>query len=267
MLPFHPPRERPGLPRRGHPLTPDFAFFPVGPYSLRDVIRGRLAPVSTVGSANIRMSSGRRWGPCVEFTSASASNYFSLGYNGSNLILPTLGCTILLHHRKTDGTNRDSHPFGVAVTDNNQRCNVHLPFVDGVVYWDYGDISGNNRISVGGLSFGDDLWAFAAGGAGMQIWQRYNYGMPILRASSTIGVSRVSTTNDFRLGGSVNTSDLAENAFLYVYRRQLPPAAITAALINPFCWMESGTLSVVPQSAVAPPPAERVPPAAVRLWR
>jgi hypothetical protein len=90
------------------------------------------------------------------------------------------------------------------------------------VYWDFGgSLEGTTRLSVSGLTFGDNIWVFTTGARGMEIWQD-----GIRRASNTANPTRTATTtDDFMLGSgpSAIVSDPADCYFFYLYSRQLSP--------------------------------------------
>ena len=48
--------------------------------------------------------------------------------------------------------------------DTSHRLNIHLPYADGTIYWDYGNISGNGRSAVNwGANTGEiHVWAFTS---------------------------------------------------------------------------------------------------------
>jgi hypothetical protein len=150
-------------------------------------------------------------------------------------------CATLLY-RKRDTTNRDSTAFGsTAVTDAN-RFQVHLPYTDGIVYFDYGGTtSGSSRISVSGLTFGNDVWSFNNSPTGLQIWQN-----GILRASNS-GGSQTRTSGLLRMFGSGWTtggSDAANTAVFLVHDRALTAAEIISLSNNPWQIFKTQTKSL-----------------------
>lgn len=220
------------LPDLSHPLVPDSAFlFNEG---AGKTLVNLIQPVTgTIQTTNFAWRGTRKLtGPGLEWT--AIDQHADLG--ADNRILPTQGCTIILHYRKTDGTNRDSAAFGVNSSTVGDRCGVHLPFSDGVVYWDFGGATEDaTRESVSGLTFGDDVWAFTTGSRGMEIWQNASK-----RSSNTANPTRNSTTNQFTLGKHGSTtakSDTAEHGFLFIYKRQLSEADIIAVTLDPFAWV------------------------------
>lgn len=154
---------------------------------------------------------------------------------GPNSALPTQEITIVLGWRKTDATLRESTAFGTGGPGTaTTRMGCHLPYSDGVVYWDYENTSAG-RLTASGLTFGNDLWVFTAGQArGMEIWQN-----GYLRASKTTAEVRTTSANDFYINqgnGLVigSSGDLAQCWLFRMYNRQLSPSCIAQTFRDPW---------------------------------
>ena len=149
--------------------------------------------------------------------------------------LPVGPCTVALGYRKTDATLRDSYAFGVDDVDVITRLNVHLPYVDGVVYFDYGGIgAGTTRVSVSGLAFGSNFWVFSTGPRGMEIWQD-----GALRASNTANPTRRNDAGTGLYIGGMDAipftdGDLAEYSYFAMWGRQLSRQDIVALSGEPY---------------------------------
>lgn len=176
-----------------------------------------------------------RSGPRARSVDALGNDLMAFG--DSSLFLPTAAVTFIIGYRKTDTTNRVVSAFGVLNgpaqdPTGAQRCGCHLPFSDGTVYWDFGSASSPGRISIGGLTFGDDVWGFSSGAAGMTIHQN-----GILRQTGS-AVTRTATSTGWGIfqgnGGSIATSDLAECNFCYMYSWQLSQGDIREISLNPW---------------------------------
>ncbi len=144
--------------------------------------------------------------------------------------LPTGPSTILLGWHKRDASNRASAAFGVDDTTN--RIGVHLPYSDGTVYFDYGGASeGSTRLSIGGLTFGDDFWAFTTGPRGMEIWQN-----SLLRATNSANPTRSNVASPFYLGlgQGMLSADNADAWYFAIYTRQLRVEEIQSVTAQPF---------------------------------
>lgn len=150
------------------------------------------------------------------------SGYLPLGPNSS----------FVLHYRKRDGTARASGAFGfISTGTGTARVGVHLPWSDGIVYFDFGGVDANHRVTKSGLTFGDDVWAFTTGSRGMEIWQN-----GILQATNAVTPTRTQTAGvDFALFRHDGTaSDNANAGVLLIYNRQLDRHEILALSIDPW---------------------------------
>lgn len=163
------------------------------------------------------------------------------------------GMTVALGYRKTDTTNRASTAFAVNLGGGGARTNVHLPYSDGGTYFDYGgNTEGVNRVSVGGLTFGNNFWVFSTGPRGMEIWQDR-----ILRAFNTANPTRGSSSADAVLGDVTAdaslTSDLAEWDYFAIWHRQLSSGEIVSLTDQPFQMFRAPAYVVL--RAATPPTA------------
>ncbi len=147
-----------------------------------------------------------------------------------NAEVPTTAVTILLHQRKTDAINRRAGAFSIDSQDTD-KCAAHIPWLDGKVYWDFGGtIEGTSRLSISGLTFGDDVWVFVAGSRGMEMWQNGT-----LVGSHGNSVTRTVGSVNWRLGtGASYGNDLVEYSFLALWERELSHSEIRLASNNPF---------------------------------
>ena len=87
-------------------------------------------------------------GPGIEGTPASAgvggADQVHLGI--ADYLVPTKNVTTILWQRKTDSNNRVSASFGVGPSGfSSTQYGAHVPYNDGIIYWDFGGNSGNNR--------------------------------------------------------------------------------------------------------------------------
>jgi hypothetical protein len=135
----------------------------------------------------------------------------------SSAFIPASSVSIVYAFRKRDTGFNNCYAFAHL----GGQCQALVPFGDGVVYWDFGGFSeGSTRLSVSGLSFGDDIWVFTTGARGMEIWQN-----GVKRHSNTANPSRSASTDTFYLGhgsGAAFTDAVDANLF-YFYQRQLSP--------------------------------------------
>ena len=158
------------------------------------------------------------------------------GINGFQLLpseqTPTGPACATLLYRKRDNTNREAVAFGTSLGNDATRFLAHLPYSDGVVYFDYGGISvGSTRLSVAGLTFGNDVWSFNNSPTGLQIWQN-----GILRASNNNAARTRTNTAGLNIGGvGINAyTDAANTAVFLVHNRALTAAEIISLSRNPW---------------------------------
>lgn len=222
----------------GHPLAQGL----VGCWLMNEGGGRRIADLASLNSLNFSVSSDV-WGLTkrgfVAFNNAvTASGGF---HTNTARFIPTKNVTIVINKFKTDTTNRASSGFGVLNSDlgTSRRCGAHLPWSDGIVYWDFGGATGSNRISKSGLTFGDDIWAFSAGDKGMKMYQN-----SILWASSTTSITR-GTTNaiDFYIGNGNNdaalySTDICKFGFCYFYNRILLPSEVRDLSFAPYQFIQ-----------------------------
>lgn len=154
------------------------------------------------------------------------------GTNGSSYLPLGPGASFTIHYRKRDGTNRASGGFGLATSGTGTaRVGVHLPWSDGVIYFDFGGVDASHRVSVAGLTFGDDVWTFTVGLRGMEVWQN-----GILRASNAANPTRTATPANFAIftHDAVGSSDNANAGVLLIHNRQLDRREILALSLDPW---------------------------------
>lgn len=176
--------------------------------------------------------SGTTWGmtrsgPAVAHTATSDAVSF-----GTDDWTPTGDCTVVLGLRKRDATNRASGAFGASPCPSTaSRIGAHLPYSDGTVYFDYGGSSeGTTRLSVGGLTFGHDLWCFTVGPRGMEIWQN-----GVRRAANAATPTRVRAGNPWYLNNHDNAGgDLADDWLVAMYDRQLTESECATYPARPY---------------------------------
>lgn len=173
-----------------------------------------------------------KWGRYLELTSAGTSEAI-ISANSRSEWVPASNVTVSICYQKSDGTNRASQLCGVDVGLSGAAyyMNMHVPYSDGVVYWDLGGTGGANRCSVGGLTFGADHFVFTSGTRGMEIWQN-----GILRASNANNPTRsVDVTHPYKFGGmNTQISDLVKLNMHCMWKRQLSLREIYELNTDPY---------------------------------
>lgn len=151
-------------------------------------------------------------------------------------LVPTTSITISMGYRKTDATARLATAAGIDGVTTAGRCNIHLPYNNNVVYWDFGGVtSGVSRITASGLQFGDDCWSFTASsnGSGMAIWQNGKR-----RAAQSGATTRTVFGANWTLGtGAGLGSDLAEYKWVAMHNIALDGSRIRQLHDEPFALM------------------------------
>jgi hypothetical protein len=148
----------------------------------------------------------------------------------SDSVLATSETSFFIHYEKHDTTNRASALFGINVsTGDPDRCGAHAPYSDGTVYWDFGgSTEGATRLSVAGLTFGNDVWCFNTGPRGMEIWQNGH-----LVASNAATPTRTLSGNQLALGIHAGTgSDLVYYYSATMFNMQVPETLCRAITGN-----------------------------------
>jgi len=138
----------------------------------------------------------------VSFSNTS----YRLEIAGSLLVKqPTTGCTILYIRKLQDVTVRASRHFGFTASGSGVLL-AFVPWSDGLIYWDYGGSSGNNRLTWSGYTKATNIeyWAFTAGVGGTSIYFNGD-----LKASKSVTISRTASP-EFRLNGATGPGDLQD---------------------------------------------------------
>lgn len=211
----------------GHPLCPNFGFV-CNDGLVRDIVRN----VQATWAAGDWAPTTSRGYPTKGRKHTATSDTTTLGLTA--LLLPLANCTLVLGYQKTDGTNRNSAAIGNNSGVNAGECDCLIPFGDGTVYWDWGGSAGGQRVSVAGLTFGDDVWVFTVGPREQAIYQN-----GISRASNGNNATRTDQAADTLLFGKLGatTSDLALYKFLWIYHRQLSVREIVDISAQPYQWV------------------------------
>lgn len=231
---------------QGHPLCPKFGFV-CNDGIIKDLVTGLVGVPSQAGTPPSNFPA--KWSPGSIRGYAGTrvlehdTTYLFDRLGDGNLLLPNNNITFVCGYQKTDATLRNARAFGGEVaTSAGFIVTAYLPWQDGTVYWDWSDQS-SGRLSVGGLSFGNDIWVLTTGPRAQEIWQN-----GILRATKSpapakgtygAGTEQVAlgkaTSGSFGVDG---TSDFAKYMFLYIYWRQLSEKEIAEITAFPFCWVE-----------------------------
>lgn len=204
--------------------------------ALRDLAGNRTPSLNNNGADGLAYvglgSSGRGFegGPTYQQTQSDGVTFADFG--DSSWFPTAASCSFALWYRKTDTTLRASIAAGIVNGADGERFGVHLPYSDGIVYFDFGGFTeGVTRLSVAWTADTvPHLWVFTVGLRGMEIWRD-----GALIASNGATPTRSSTTGQFRYGSGLGTGgDIAEFGEGRVYNYQLSAAQVMALYANPW---------------------------------
>jgi hypothetical protein len=145
--------------------------------------------------------------------------------------MPTQTFSMVVGYQKTDATLRNNGSVGIISGTQAERCAIALPYGDGVFSFDFGGFTdGSTRVSVSGLTKGNDIWIATTGARGMELWQN---GTKVV--SNAANPTRTATTGGFMLGNANGSaSDLANWIFVHTYNVQLSTTDIATLTANPY---------------------------------
>lgn len=159
--------------------------------------------------------------------------------------------TICVIRRKTDTTLRVSSLFGLdTAVQTSQRCGAHVPFSDGVVYWDFGGATSPNRLTWSGYtpSTSIEKWVFVAGSRGSAI-----YFNGLLKASQSTGIGRGASNSLFAIGGGnglgnpgAAEADLQEYVYFAMFDAQWNADQVAQWAANPYCFLQNPAYLRIP---------------------
>jgi hypothetical protein len=141
----------------------------------------------------------------------------------SSVYLGTTAQTILVIRKKIDTAIRQSALFG-NIPSLGQRCSAHVPWDDGVVYFDFGGAVAPNRVIWSGYTptTNVEAWAFRAGPSGSSIWLD-----GIQKATQATAITRSAMTEVFWINNNGGVAgDLQDTLFLALVPDEVPDALL-----------------------------------------
>ena len=165
----------------------------------------------------------------------------------SNNLIGTKGATLLAVTRKTDATSRQSAVFNHGNATISDFFSFHYPWSDGVVYADFGGVTGANRISYTYTRPGElKKVVFAAGSGGSRVVEN-----GVVKASQTAAIVRTDSASRCRWNRYENTAtgDLCEIFLGVIWNCELSRDACIALSNNP--WQLFAPIAVYYDSGVA----------------
>lgn len=195
----------------------------------------KFTPVASVGNFKSSVNSSGR---SLEHTAATANNGLILANDADELFPVANTASIFVIRQSLDTTARTSTLFGYHVgTTGPDRTLAHVPYSDGNIYWDLGDITTSTRLSVasGGKTTNKEAYAFIGGPTkGREIWRN---GIKLAGDATKTG-ARAATTASFRIGSASNvsteTNDLEGVNLFIIGSKEWPDWAINALSDNPW---------------------------------
>ncbi len=217
---------------RGHPLANGLTFFlPVS--SSSPGLTDTLSNLTSVNSG-LAITPGANGleanfpGPDVAFSFPSASQVF----------LPKKGEISIAQWQKTDTvTGSAASSFGLDDSDPN-RCQAHCPYSDSQIYWDYGDTSASNRLSVAYPTPVTGVYYFFVFTSSVKAGNLKIYANGKLLASGGTAASTISPTGSYWIGKGASAAFTGRIAYHAIWNRELTPSEILALYANPYAFMQ-----------------------------
>lgn len=174
-----------------------------------------------------------RWGGPTLSNLTAGTDKINLGINSD--FLPYDQATVIVGYKKrttgngyvvTTQTSTASQVFLFSLLGSTSTANF---------YW--GGTAAGQLLSVGSLTFGDDVWALSVGTRGMELYQN-----GVMVGSNANTPTRTNNTNILGLGQHAfwGNADIGDYAFFYVYAIQLSQDAICHISNDPFCFYDWG---------------------------
>jgi hypothetical protein len=140
---------------------------PVGYWKGDDGSSPTAATDSSSGGNNGTYSSGATTSPTVPTLQFANPTSFSFNGTGANVSVPGFSwaaggpVTVAFWNNVTTAQVQNSSAFTVGNLNNENRFHVHAPWSDKNIYWDYGNLGANGRISTNYTAF-LDKWTHVA---------------------------------------------------------------------------------------------------------
>jgi hypothetical protein len=133
---------------------------------------------------------------------------------------------------RSSGDTQDGSAFSVGGLDNPNRFQAHVPWGDGNLYWDYGDLNGNGRLRADFNGF-RDKWthvALVSQGVGGSFKAIYLDGAPVTPngGSSTVSDGPRTSLNGLTLGRYGNNWFHGRLDDFRIYNSVLAPSVIAS---------------------------------------
>lgn len=180
----------------------------------RDLVLNRALLVDNDPTVNVTHTAGLM-GPAGKTT--ATTQFWTWGAEGTSIRLPTTMCTVAILRRRADTTIRDAAFFGAAMATAAQRMTLST-FTDNNIYWDFGGVTGANRISVtatGNITVNLEAWVAVAGVRGSAI---YRNGLRLV--AQTTAITRSVGTASLVVPGAASTAGDPQEIYQFLLLEQ-----------------------------------------------
>jgi hypothetical protein len=134
-------------------------------------------------------------------------------------------------------SNTNTLSFGTYGPGAGERAGGHVPYSDGVIYWDFGTSSSPNRLTWSGYSASTaiETWVFVAGSRGSAI-----YFNGLQKASQGTGISRTQSGEHVGMnsGNGVSTSEPNNMLFFGIFNAEWTAADVAQWHADPYALIE-----------------------------
>ena len=177
-------------------------------------------------------------GAGARFLSNTQNNGIAIASSADDIFPDLTQASIFVMRKSADTVLRASTLFGAGYTvGSNNRIILHAPYSDGITWFEYGDNTTTNKISIGGTvkTTNTEKFALIAGPRkGREIWRN---GVKVIGDTSK-NAARTSNTNPFRIGSvwddSAVPSDIETVSLVIIGKKEWPDWAIKALSDNPW---------------------------------
>ena len=177
-------------------------------------------------------------GAGARFLSNTQNNGIAIASSADDIFPDLTQASIFVMRKSADTVLRASTLFGAGVTvGSNNRIILHAPYSDGITWFEYGDNTTTNKISIGGTvkTTNTEKFALIAGPRkGREIWRN---GVKVIGDTSK-NAARISNTNPFRIGSVGDNptvpSDIETVSLVIIGKKEWPDWAIKTLSDNPW---------------------------------
>lgn len=176
---------------------------------LIDALSGkRYTQSANVSNWITKEGKGVAWTPAAE-------SYIEIAADADD-VLDTVNCTMIIATVRTAATLTAGITYGYVSTPSDNRCQLHLPYTNGILYWDFGT-STTGRVSVDVSSYMAagtvNIWGVSAGKRGREIWNNSK----LLASDVSKTAVRPATSEPFWVGSAAKSVAMAASSNVAPY--------------------------------------------------